>query len=86
MSIAGTDEIGLSPAQARFARLHGAGNRINRAIHPRDVFLYREEPWATYRWLVDDTGQTIESKTFRRSPCESPEAGQSSCRASVASR
>jgi hypothetical protein len=30
----------------------------------RSVFLYREESWATYRWLVATDGQVLETVRF----------------------
>ncbi len=76
----------MSSAQARFARDHGARVGISPANHERNVFLYREDPWATYRWLVDDTGQAIEAETFRKSPSDAIQGVLASSRSGMAAR
>ncbi len=65
-----TYETELSPGQARFALEHEAKSGVC-CCETTEVFLYREEPWATYRWLVDRSGQVLDSEIFRRSPQES---------------
>ena len=58
----------LSPAQARFAEEHDARLGMLTADGQSDVFLYHDDPWATYRWLVDDSGHAVDAATFRKSP------------------
>lgn len=57
----------LSPAQRRFARKNramvgGPGYGLEGL-----VFLYREGPMLTRRWLVDRNGHVISHDTFARS-------------------
>ena len=54
----------LSDAQARFAANHGAHLGIGTASPDGMVYLYREEPWATYRWLVDRLGRAFDFDRF----------------------
>jgi hypothetical protein len=70
MAITVINEAQLSPAQARFALEHDAHLGISCCSERPEVFLYREDPWATYRWLVDRSGQLLESEIFRKSPQE----------------
>jgi hypothetical protein len=37
------------------------------------VFLYHDDPLATYRWLVDDAGHPVDVVAFRKSPPGWPE-------------
>jgi hypothetical protein len=68
MGITTPPEVRLSPGQRRFAEEHHAHLGMNPA--DAGVYLYREDRCATYRWLVDPTGQTLEADTFRKSPPE----------------
>jgi hypothetical protein len=34
------------------------------------VFLYRDDRWIAYRWLVDDAGHSVDFVAFRKSPPE----------------
>ena len=63
-------EVGLSPGQARFAEQHSAHAGMLTADGDREVFLYHDDAWATYRWLVDDSGRAIDAVTFRKTPQE----------------
>ncbi len=58
----------LSPGQARFAEEHDARLGMLTADGHKEVFLYHDDAWATYRWLVDDSGQAVDAMTFRKSP------------------
>ena len=62
------DDVRLSSAQARFAVEHDARVGMLTPIGQNEVFLYHDDAWATYRWLVDDSGRAIEAITFRKSP------------------
>ncbi len=64
----GQSAVALSPGQARFAREHDASLAMPAAADRREVFLYHDDAWATYRWLVDDSGQAVDLVTFRKSP------------------
>jgi hypothetical protein len=63
---------GLSAAQASFAREHDARPGMHADDDDRMVFLYRNSPWATYRWLVDDAGRLVDATAFHRSPIGRP--------------
>jgi hypothetical protein len=52
----------LSAAQLRFAEHKRATPGVRGSAD--GVFLYRDEPWATYRWLVDTDGRTLEATRF----------------------
>ncbi len=58
----------MSPGQARFAREHDARRGVAAAGVAEEIFFYHEDPWATYRWLVDDAGRAVATETFRSSP------------------
>jgi hypothetical protein len=58
----------LSRGQARFAQEHKTSQAMPAAAGQREVFLYHDDPWATYRWLVDDAGHAVDLVTFRKSP------------------
>jgi hypothetical protein len=68
MGITATYETQLSPGQARFALEHDAHAGMN--TQHDEVYLYREDLCATYRWVVDHAGRTLEAQTFRKSPPE----------------
>ena len=68
MGIAGAFEIELSKEQAAFAREHEASAGLEGAGSEGAVFMYHDEPRATYRWLVDAAGRVVDATTFRRSP------------------
>jgi hypothetical protein len=57
----------LSPAQTRFARKNGALVGPEAYGGGGAVFLYREGPMLTRRWLVDRTGRVVQYDTFARS-------------------
>jgi hypothetical protein len=61
-------ETALSPGQARFAVEHDAHASVSCRVKEPEVYLYREAPWATYRWLVDRSGDLLEAEIFRKSP------------------
>jgi hypothetical protein len=61
-------EVRLSPGQQRFAEEHDARLGMGTPHSLKEVFLYHDDSWATYRWLVDDSGRAIDSMTFRKSP------------------
>ncbi len=56
---------GLTPAQRRFAERRRA---IPWLRGERDdwVFFYHDEPWGTYRWLVDAEGRTLDVAALRK--------------------
>jgi hypothetical protein len=54
--------IGLSAPQRQFAERQGA--RPGSYANARGIFLYRETPWATYRWLVDAKGDVLDAARF----------------------
>jgi hypothetical protein len=43
---------------------------MSAADNDRMVFLYRDDQWIAYRWLVDDTGHSVDAVAFRKSPPE----------------
>jgi hypothetical protein len=54
----------MSPAQRLFA--HSA--RATYGVRAdRGTYLYRDEPWATYRYLVDGEGRTLQTTRFLKS-------------------
>jgi len=58
----------LNQAQALFAQEHGAHPGLDSLGEQEGmVFLYREEPWATYRWLVDRQGEVADLERFFKS-------------------
>jgi hypothetical protein len=60
-------DAGLSPEQARFAEEHDARPGIHGADAYRMVFLYHDNPAATYRWLVDSRGRPVDAEVFHKS-------------------
>ena len=58
----------LSAAQRRFRRTNGA--LVGPKAYGREglVFLYREGPMLTRRWLVDRNGRVVQYDAFARSP------------------
>jgi hypothetical protein len=63
---AALEDVLLTSAQERFAQEHDARPGMQTVDH-RAVFLYRDEPRITLRWLVDDAGCAEEVASFRRS-------------------
>jgi hypothetical protein len=63
---------GLTSEQLRFAREHRTTSDLPAGRGPGLVFLYRDEPWSTYRWLVDPSGRVLDFAALRRSPPPSP--------------
>ena len=59
--------VQLSQAQARFASEHDARVGLTAHDDQRDVYLYCDEEWATYRWRVDADGAPVEVTAVRRS-------------------
>jgi hypothetical protein len=57
------DRTQLTLAQRRFAEKECATPGLWIAD---GVLLYRETPWATYRWLVNRDGRCLDSVTFVR--------------------
>jgi len=57
---------GATSEQHRFAREHGA--RLGPAAGPygRLVFVYREEGWRTFRWLIDANGEVVDFVSLQR--------------------
>jgi hypothetical protein len=66
MEYAAAYEALLSSAQERFAQEHDARPGMQAPDH-RAIFLYRDEPSVTVRWLVDEAGCAEEVATFHRS-------------------
>jgi hypothetical protein len=66
MQANGDSGVQLTPGQARFAREHDARIGLSVLEEPGDVYLYRDEEWATYRWRVDVHGAAVEVTTLRR--------------------
>jgi hypothetical protein len=60
---------GLTAAQARFARDHGAVPMMPAKEGARTVCMYRCDEHRTFRWLVDQAGHAVESAAFRRADC-----------------
>jgi hypothetical protein len=63
-----TYDIALSLGQACFAEEHDAHLGLHNIGGEGEVFLYHNDPWADYRWLVDLEGRIVEAMTFRKSP------------------
>jgi hypothetical protein len=64
------DTAGLTQAQLRFAESHDVASVICPANRRRagEVFMYRKDVWATYRWLVDPDGLELDAARFLKSP------------------
>jgi hypothetical protein len=54
----------LTEPQRRFAARHEAVPAVRSGQDPRMIFMYRDEAHRTSRWLVDETGQVIDTATF----------------------
>ena len=61
-----SDARALTPGQARFAREHNALPGMHATHDERMVFLYRDNRCATYRWLLDESGEAVDTAKFRR--------------------
>ncbi len=60
-----TDVPPLTAAQSRFASDYAAVPVMRSDHDSRMIFMYRSDELRTFRWLVDHTGQIIESAAFR---------------------
>ena len=58
----------LTLAQREFAEHNQAVPAVRSAQDPRMVFMYRDEPRRTSRWLVDEAGEVVDSAMFHRRP------------------
>jgi hypothetical protein len=58
------ENIELSEGQTRFACEHHARTGLVSLGGDGKVFLYYENHWADYRWLVDTDGQAVETTMF----------------------
>jgi hypothetical protein len=52
----------LSVAQLQFAERERA--QVGLRGSSRGIFLYRQEPWGAYRWLVAPSGRAVEMTRF----------------------
>jgi hypothetical protein len=57
---------GLTSSQVEFARRAGAVPGVRPDWDEKSVFMYREDSTLTWRWLVDATGEIVETAWFRR--------------------
>jgi hypothetical protein len=65
----GAPQIGrLSVAQIRFAREYQAVPAVRSGQDPRMIFMYRDEPYRTSRWLVNEDGEVVDSAMFHHRP------------------
>jgi hypothetical protein len=58
----------LTEPQREFAEQYRAIPAVRSAQDPRMIFMYRDEPYRTSRWLVDEAGDVIDSAMFHRRP------------------
>jgi len=58
---------GLSAQQHRFAQDHRAIPEVHASLHSQAVYVYRDEGWRTFRWLVDPAGQVLDFISLRQS-------------------
>jgi len=56
----------LTSAQWTFAQQHDASPSMHAITSPRMVFMYREKPHRTSRWLVDEDGRAVDLAVFDR--------------------
>jgi hypothetical protein len=56
----------LSPAQVSFGLREHAIPGARPSADNRMVYMYRQGPLRTYRWLVDNAGGVHDCATFRR--------------------
>ncbi len=55
----------LTPAQTQFVARHRATVGAQSLVNPRRVFVYRDGPDGTWRWLVDSFGTALQATYFR---------------------
>jgi len=56
----------LTAGQSKFAQENHAQPSLLRAARdPRQVFMYREDPDRTSRWLIDESGRVTDAASFR---------------------
>jgi hypothetical protein len=62
-----TARQGLSAQQHLFARDHRGIPEVRASWHDRAVYIYRDEGWRTFRWLVDPNGNVLDFISLRYS-------------------
>ncbi|MDQ6605793.1 MAG: hypothetical protein M3Z06_04505 [Actinomycetota bacterium] len=60
-----TEADALTEAQSLFASRHAAVPVMRSDRDSRMIFMYRSDELRTFRWLVDHTGEVVESAAFR---------------------
>ncbi len=63
-------------AQMEFAARYHAVPAVRSGQDPRMIFMYRDEPFRTSRWLVDESGEVIDSAMFHHHPTPAVRAAE----------